>query len=320
MGQLKALIPANTYLPILVLTADIAVETKQRALAGGAKDFLAKPFDLVEVGLRIQNLLESRLLHQQLQSQNHLLEEKVKVRTLELETANKELETANKELKVLNQAKVDFLQLISHEIRTPLNGIIGFLDLLKSEIRAPELLNYLQFLDESVVRLEKFSCQALMITELRTWETRIEKEEVLLDDLFYHSKMLQEEKIQSKKLNVLFLKDADLHAIHGDGKYLRICFDRLLDNAVKFSPPDNTIIVKVYLANMVTVCEFTDHGPGFSTSALEHLFELFWVGEGYVDQRRGLNLALIKLIMDAHNGKIEVINNQPNGTTVRLTF
>ena len=67
MEQLAPLIPAETYLPILVITADATAETRRRALAGGAKDFLTKPIDPVEVVLRIKNLLEIRLLHQQLQ-------------------------------------------------------------------------------------------------------------------------------------------------------------------------------------------------------------------------------------------------------------
>ncbi len=67
MEQLAPLIPAETYLPILVITADVTSETRRRALAGGAKDFLTKPIDPVEVILRIKNLLEIRLLHQQLQ-------------------------------------------------------------------------------------------------------------------------------------------------------------------------------------------------------------------------------------------------------------
>ena len=71
---------------------------------------------------------------------------------------------------------------------------------------------------------------------------------------------------------------------------------------------------------MATVCEFIDHGPGFSPVALDNLYKLFWVGDGHVDQNRGLNLALIKLIMDAHDGRIEVMNNQPKGATVRLIF
>ncbi|MDZ7777059.1 MAG: response regulator [Bacteroidales bacterium] len=95
--QLKTVIPQNTYLPVLVLTADVTTEAKQRALAAGAKDFLSKPFDLTEVGLRIKNLIETRFLHQQLNNQNQILEEKVKERTLELENANKELAFQNDE-------------------------------------------------------------------------------------------------------------------------------------------------------------------------------------------------------------------------------
>lgn len=78
MDQLKLQLSPNTYLPILVLTADVTSEAKKRALSGGASDFVTKPFDLVEVGLRIRNLLYTSYLQQQLQNQNQLLEEKVK--------------------------------------------------------------------------------------------------------------------------------------------------------------------------------------------------------------------------------------------------
>ena len=90
MEKLRALIPEETYLPILVVTGDITPEARRRALASGAKDFLIKPFDVGEVTLRIRNLLETRLLHLQLQSQNELLEQKVRERTRELEFARLE--------------------------------------------------------------------------------------------------------------------------------------------------------------------------------------------------------------------------------------
>ncbi len=64
--QLRPL-AADTYLPIVVLTADATAESKRRALAAGAKDFLTKPLDAVEVLLRIENLLETRFLYQKLQ-------------------------------------------------------------------------------------------------------------------------------------------------------------------------------------------------------------------------------------------------------------
>ena len=91
MAELRPLLVDDNYLPILVLTADITPEAKQRALSGGAKDFLTKPIDPPEVLLRIKNLLDTRFLHLQLQNQNLILEEKVRVRTRELEEAKLEI-------------------------------------------------------------------------------------------------------------------------------------------------------------------------------------------------------------------------------------
>ena len=66
LGQLRPL-TEGTYLPVLVLTADVTAEARRRCLAAGAKDFLTKPLDAVEVLLRIHNLLETRFLYRRLQ-------------------------------------------------------------------------------------------------------------------------------------------------------------------------------------------------------------------------------------------------------------
>jgi putative two-component system response regulator len=84
-------IPAGTFLPILVLTADMTPQAKQQALSGGASDFLLKPFDATEVLLRIGNLLQTRRLHLELQDQNQLLERRVSDRTAQLEAAHNEI-------------------------------------------------------------------------------------------------------------------------------------------------------------------------------------------------------------------------------------
>ena len=91
LEQLRPLIPAGTYLPILVLTADITRDAKQRALAMGARDFLTKPLDHAEVLLRIKNLLETRFLHRALRAQNQQLEQRVRERTRSLEAAQMEI-------------------------------------------------------------------------------------------------------------------------------------------------------------------------------------------------------------------------------------
>ena len=75
-------IDADSYLPVLVITAQPG--HKLQALASGAKDFIAKPFDLVEVRTRIHNMLEVRLLYKKLERYNQLLEQTVQERTAEL--------------------------------------------------------------------------------------------------------------------------------------------------------------------------------------------------------------------------------------------
>lgn len=58
---------ADEFRPVLVLTADTTIQARRKALALGAKDFVSKPFDVIEVGLRIANLLETRILYRRLQ-------------------------------------------------------------------------------------------------------------------------------------------------------------------------------------------------------------------------------------------------------------
>jgi putative two-component system response regulator len=79
------------HMPVLVLTADLAQSTKLKALKAGAKDFLTKPFDQAEVLTRIHNMLESRLLYQDLRDQNRILEDKVCERTEELRQTRLEI-------------------------------------------------------------------------------------------------------------------------------------------------------------------------------------------------------------------------------------
>ena len=80
-----------TYLPILILTGDVSPEARRDALSRGAKDFLHKPFSPDEVLLRINTLLDTRFLYLQIQSQNQMLDAKVRERTRELEAAQIEI-------------------------------------------------------------------------------------------------------------------------------------------------------------------------------------------------------------------------------------
>jgi putative two-component system response regulator len=92
-GVLDILMPLinQERLPVLVVTGDLSRDVRQQALTRGAKDFVTKPFDIVEVLLRVRNLLESRMLFQDLRKQNRTLLESASGRTRELESARIEM-------------------------------------------------------------------------------------------------------------------------------------------------------------------------------------------------------------------------------------
>jgi putative two-component system response regulator len=92
-GVIEILMPliSRERLPVLIMTGDGSREARQKALTLGAKDFVTKPFDLVEVLLRVRNLLESQMLFQDLRKQNRTLLESASGRTRELESTRIEM-------------------------------------------------------------------------------------------------------------------------------------------------------------------------------------------------------------------------------------
>src|SRR5438046_10668444 len=86
---------SESFLPIVVLTADITEEARARALEAGATDFLVKPVSQAEALLRIRNLLEVRRLHVVLENQRAALQDAVRERTAELRDTIAELQTLN---------------------------------------------------------------------------------------------------------------------------------------------------------------------------------------------------------------------------------
>jgi DNA-binding response OmpR family regulator len=182
MIQLKVLIPPTTYFPILVLTADVTTESKQKALSIGASDFLTKPFDLIEVDLRIKNLLKARYLYQQLENQNLILEEKVKERTAKLEETNIELTIAKEKAEEMNRVKNYFLSNMSHELRTPLISIMGFAELLQQEIKDKEQLEFVNYILEGGQRLNNTLSSILELSKLEASESYLNLERCNLAD------------------------------------------------------------------------------------------------------------------------------------------
>lgn len=94
LTQMRAQLPADSYLPVLVLTADNSVTSRERALALGATDFVLRPHETFDVILRVRNLLHTRFLHLEVLGRNELLEGQVRDRTRNLEASQAELKMA----------------------------------------------------------------------------------------------------------------------------------------------------------------------------------------------------------------------------------
>src|SRR5881296_3112998 len=112
-------IPDDVFLPILVLTADATSEAKKRALEAGAKDFLTKPFDRLEVMLRIRNLLDTRSLYLDLERHNRSLEQVIAERTQRLIQSEKVATMGS------------LLAGVAHELNNPLAVLTGHAHLLR---------------------------------------------------------------------------------------------------------------------------------------------------------------------------------------------
>jgi signal transduction histidine kinase len=101
LTQLRAALPPDAYVPVVVLTADVTIEARRRALEAGADDFLTKPFDHDEVLLRVRNLLRTRTLHEDLRRERAELEERVEQRTAALRETMDRLQSADEARRLL---------------------------------------------------------------------------------------------------------------------------------------------------------------------------------------------------------------------------
>ena len=311
--------PQMNKLPIIFLSAESDRESILKGFEKGGQDYITKPFDSRELIVRAKTHITLKHSLEKLETVNQYLEEKVQERTLQLSESNEKLEATNLKLVALDKAKTEFLNLVSHEIRTPLNGIMGPLQLLKGPVDPNEIAELVEILDLSVSRLEKFALNALLITRLRT-SNKISKKIIHLENLINEVSDEFEGKLKAKNLKILKTIQPDQISISGEVSLIKTCLNNILDNAIRYSPADAPIEVRCYMEDKYIICEVRDHGNGFSQDVIEKPFDLFITDNKYADNQIGLELPIVKMIMDAHEGKATLSNSPEGGAVVRLEF
>lgn len=319
MKTLKDFIPDNTYLPILVLTADITEETKQRALAEGAKDFLAKPFDLIEVSLRIENLLFTRHLYLQLQNQNQILEEKVKERTFQLEKTNQDLIIAKEKAEESTRLTRAFLVNINHEIRTPMNGIMGFAGLIKSgEVSIENQQKYLNIINKSSVRLLHTIEDIIDISMVDAGIEKVSIEEVnmneQLKDIYEFFKPEADKKGLKLSLTHTLLEQDNI--IKTDQLKMYSVLSNLVKNAIKFTEK-GSIEFGCYLIENSLKTFIKDTGIGIPLDRQPFVFDRFVqadIEDKAVHEGSGLGLSIAKSYVEMLGGQLEFESEEGIGS------
>lgn len=325
MEQLKLLIPENTYLPILVLTADVTTDSKLRALAGGAKDFLTKPFDLTEVDLRIVNLLQTRYLHSQLQNQNKILEEKVVQRTMRLQDTIIELEVAKNKAEASDRLKTAFLNNISHEVRTPINGILGFSQIIaQGDTNEEEKQMYLDMLDESCTRLINTITNFMDISLIVSGNLKVKPVPVDIFRLMENQYEALKDKCASKglELRLELPKRTDSLILKTDNELIKKMIFHIADNAVKFTSSGEVVLgCKVHQEELELFVH--DTGLGILEESKNLVFDRFMqenVSNTRAYEGSGLGLSITKGFAELLGGRLFLESKKDRGTRVSISF
>jgi signal transduction histidine kinase len=318
MQQLPKVIPRDTFLPVLVLTADVTGDTKRRALQAGATDFITKPFSPSEVFMRIHNLLQIRFLHLQLQEQNQTLEAKVEERTRELRESQQQV-IAQERLHAFGEMAGG----IVHDFNNALMSVIGYSDILLNDeamLRDVETARgYLGIMN----RAGKDASQ--VIGRLRDFYRPRESTDVFtridLNEIIEQAVPLTQPKWKGQALAdgrtiTVKLDLAKLPPISGIATELREAATNLIFNAVDAMPAGGTITLRSSVEEGHAVIEISDTGLGMSEEVRRRCLEPFFSTKG--DKGTGLGLSMVFGIIKRHDGSVDIESAPGRGTTFRL--
>lgn len=235
-----------------------------------------------------------------------------------------ELRQARKAAEAASLAKSAFLANMSHEVRTPLNAIIGFADLLKDGMAGPVTSTQQEYLDEiwqGGQRLLGLITDILDLSLLEVEETETAREVIDLDLLLTESLESCREKARLRQISLQLAIAPAIGTIASDERVLRKVVARLLENALKFTPPGGSVGLAVDKANGEMRVSVWDTGIGISEEQMARLFLPFQQGDSSINksyQGLGLGLVLCKRFLELLGGRIEVESTQQVGS--RFTF
>lgn len=202
-----------------------------------------------------------------------------------------------------------FISNASHELRTPLAVMAGELELAAKRTRTTE--EYQQTIANTSQEVERMTSlvKELLVLARISNHTKLQNVSSFdLKDLLHEVIDLYKQPASKKQITI----NTDLHTflLDANRELLTIALVNLLDNAVKFSPNNQTIDIEMEASGRSVTIKFINHGTPIDTKKLSHLFERFYQTDSdHSKQGYGLGLTIAKQIVDLHKGNLLVTSN-----------
>jgi len=254
--------------------------------------------------------------------------DQIERKNLELAKINSELIRSNAELRRVSEMKSNFLSIASHELKTPLTSIKGYsdiiIDTMKDKLEGG-VYRMIESINRAADRLHRVVNNILDVTRIEQKRLRLKPERI---DLGAVARECIEDLSQfSAQRNITVSCDVpeNMPLFLGDAMRMQQLFTNLCSNAIKFSPDNSTIEVKIELLG---AAEFhiivKDHGIGIDKSEQKKIFDPFYeIGNTtrhssdfskFMGGGTGLGLSIVKGIVERHGGRIWVTSDGPSAT------
>ena len=225
----------------------------------------------------------------------------------------------------LSQLKADFVSNVSHEIKTPLALISMFAETLeKGRVKTEGKKNeYYSIIIQETGRLGKIVNKILSFSKIEAGKRLYNLTETDVNKVVENVYSTYKFHLNNNGFDFNYDLQPNLPIVKADEEAISEALINLIDNAVKYSGNNKSIKLTTSSKNNLVILSVEDKGIGISEKDKKKIFDKFFrvqSGDVYNSKGTGLGLTIVKHIMDAHNGKIELDSQLGKGSTFRLIF
>lgn len=245
-----------------------------------------------------------------------------------LQILKKHTEIIKHSEKKLDELRGSISFALPHEMFTPLNGIIGFSEVLSNEfdnLSKDEIKEMLRYINRDALRLKRITQNFIAYAQIEIISRDPEKVHELRQTYFMNPKETiiqaakniagEYDRLKDLKIDV---QDAAIRISEG---YLKKIMEEVIDNAFKFSPKGNEVVIKTNSEPENLIILITDKGRGMTNRQINEVGAYMQFNRTiYEQQGSGLGLILAKRITELHNAALKIESHIDKGTTVKLIF